>query len=98
MTWNKYLIYSPADDDIEFDAMNENDVDDELTLDEQEKNEHGQTDHKEEIENLEKEGNAEIMYLLITCICYLAYCSIRYLVGIVPCFHWQPLSNVSCHS
>eukprot|EP00794_Sanderia_malayensis_P014257 gene14257-15744_t len=53
-----------AVDDDEFDAMDESDADDEQTLDEQEKKERGQIDHKEEIHNLEKEGDMPLSELL----------------------------------
>ena len=45
-----------ADDDLEFNAVDEDDIDDEETLAEQESKEADRVDHKEEIENLEKEG------------------------------------------
>ena len=45
-----------ADDDQEFNAVDEDDIDDEETLAEQESKEVDKVDHKEEIDNLEKEG------------------------------------------
>ena len=51
-----------AEDDLEFNAINEDDADDEETLEEQESKEKDKVDHKEEIENLEKEGIIDVCY------------------------------------
>lgn len=49
------MLFS-AEDDAEFEAVDQDDDDDEETLAEQEKNEADKVDHKEEIEHLAKEG------------------------------------------
>jgi len=53
-----------VDDDLEFTAVDQDDADDEETLAEQESKEKDKVDHKEEIENLEKEGDMPLSELL----------------------------------
>lgn len=59
-----FSVYSVHDDDMEFDAVKEDDADDEETLAEQEKRERGKVNYKEEISSLAKENEMPLSELL----------------------------------